>query len=334
MKLKYSIIVPIYKVERYLSECIESVLHQTCTDYELILVDDGSPDACPHICDSYVEKNNRIKVVHKKNGGLVSARKAGLAVASGEYAVCLDGDDFLDENCLKKVSNVIDKYNPDVVCFGYIIFSDKKEKQNPIYCPYYGFYSRNNIENDIFPQFIHTCSEKRFPPVLWSKIFRMNLYKEFQNKVSSEISMGEDGACSYPLISHCNSMYIMEDCLYYYRQIPEAMTKVRRSLDWDNYDKVFALYEQEIELDKYKLRSQIYRARTHNLFNLCVSQFYCKKKYRCIVNEIKDRFLRHPEYNRYIIESDFSSIKMRLARFVLLYKIYPVIYLCSKVIGK
>lgn len=81
----FSVIVPIYKVEKYLSQCIESILNQSYKDFELILVDDGSPDGCSSICDEYKKRDNRVKVVHKKNGGLVSARKAGLKIAQGEY---------------------------------------------------------------------------------------------------------------------------------------------------------------------------------------------------------------------------------------------------------
>lgn len=329
--MKYSIIVPIYKIERYLPECIDSVLCQTCTDYELILVDDGSPDNCPQICDQYARKNHQIKVVHKENGGLVSARKAGLAIASGDYAMCLDGDDFLHKDCLNKVNAIINKYNPDVVCFGCVLFSKNTQKENPVYCPYYGFYNRQNIEDSLFPQFIHSCTEKRFPPVVWSKVFKMELYRKYQNKVSSDISMGEDSACTYPLISNCNSMSIMEDCLYYYRQIPTSMTKALKPLDWDNYDKVFSIYEREIDLDKYGFRKQIHRLRTHNLFNICKSQFYSNECYINVVEKIKMRFSEHPEYDKAIRDSDFISLKMRFARFVLLHKIYPLIYMCSKI---
>lgn len=90
-----SIIVPCYKVEQYLPNCIESILCQSYTNWELILVDDGSPDNCGNICDDYAAKDNRIKVVHKKNGGLSSARNAGMKVMNGEYVTFLDSDDFL-----------------------------------------------------------------------------------------------------------------------------------------------------------------------------------------------------------------------------------------------
>ena len=95
-----SIIVPCYKVEQYLPNCIESILYQTYTNWELILVDDGSPDNCGNICDDYAAKDNRIKVVHKKNGGLSSARNAGMKVMNGEYVTFLDSDDFLHKDAL------------------------------------------------------------------------------------------------------------------------------------------------------------------------------------------------------------------------------------------
>ena len=96
----FSIIVPVYKVENYLSNCIESVLSQTFTDYELILVNDGSPDRCPEICDHYKEKDSRIQVIHKANGGLASARRAGIKIAKGEYVFNLDSDDLIEKNTL------------------------------------------------------------------------------------------------------------------------------------------------------------------------------------------------------------------------------------------
>lgn len=93
-----SVIIPVYKVEKYLARCIDSVISQTFTDFELILVDDGSPDKSPEICDEYVKKDSRIRVIHKKNGGLSSARNAGLEVCKGEYIFFIDSDDWLTDN--------------------------------------------------------------------------------------------------------------------------------------------------------------------------------------------------------------------------------------------
>ena len=97
----FSVIVPVYNIERYLEKCVDSILNNTYKNFELILVDDGAPDGCPRICDSYSEKDKRVRVIHKKNGGLVSARQAGIEIATGDYVVCVDGDDWVSENYLE-----------------------------------------------------------------------------------------------------------------------------------------------------------------------------------------------------------------------------------------
>lgn len=112
----FSVIVPIYKVEKYLNQCVESIIRQTFLDFELILVDDGSPDGCPEICDEYARKDARIQVIHKENGGLSDARNAGLALSTGEYVIFIDSDDYWDDNeALEKIQKIILEKTPDVV---------------------------------------------------------------------------------------------------------------------------------------------------------------------------------------------------------------------------
>ncbi len=112
----FSIIVPIYKVEKYLHKCVGSVLAQTFSNFEIILVDDGSPDDCPKICDDYAKKDTRIKVIHKKNGGLADARNAGIVSATGEYVIFIDSDDYWDDNeALEKIQKIVLEETPDVV---------------------------------------------------------------------------------------------------------------------------------------------------------------------------------------------------------------------------
>lgn len=106
---KYSIVVPVYKVEEYLDRCVKSILNQTYSDIELVLVDDGSPDNCPQMCDDYAKEDARIKVVHKKNSGLSDARNAGLESASGEYVVFIDSDDYIELDTCEKFSRYADK---------------------------------------------------------------------------------------------------------------------------------------------------------------------------------------------------------------------------------
>lgn len=117
--MKFSIIIPCYKVEQYLHQCVDSVLAQTFEDYEIILVDDGSPDRSPAICDEYAIKDNRVKVIHKPNGGLSDARNAGLDVAQGEYVIFLDSDDWWDDkDALRKIDSCIKESGADIVVIG------------------------------------------------------------------------------------------------------------------------------------------------------------------------------------------------------------------------
>ena len=105
-----SVVVPIYKVEQYLHECIDSLINQTYKNIEIILVDDGSPDSCPSICDKYKEDNDNMVVIHKKNGGLVSARKVGVSVATGDYISYVDGDDYVEKDHFQKIADAITTY--------------------------------------------------------------------------------------------------------------------------------------------------------------------------------------------------------------------------------
>lgn len=120
MKTKFSIIVPIYGVEKYIKQCVNSVLDQNYNHYELILVDDGSPDGCPLICDEYADKDERITVIHKKNGGSSDARNVGIEKATGDYILFLDGDDYwLDVDLLEKINERINQWDSDVICLNY-----------------------------------------------------------------------------------------------------------------------------------------------------------------------------------------------------------------------
>ena len=109
-----SVIVPVYKVEPYLHRCVDSILAQTFTDFELILVDDGSPDNCPAICDEYAKKDSRVHVIHQKNGGLSAARNAGICVAKGNYLFFADSDDVVPEDCLRQLKKACDEQHADI----------------------------------------------------------------------------------------------------------------------------------------------------------------------------------------------------------------------------
>lgn len=125
--VKVSVVIPVYNVEKYLRECVDSVLNQTYTSYEIILVDDGSTDSSGSICDSYLIKDSRIRVLHKANGGLSSARNAGLEIAVGKYVYFLDSDDYISDQTLEKLVEVAEKDSADLVFFDAVSFADAED---------------------------------------------------------------------------------------------------------------------------------------------------------------------------------------------------------------
>ncbi|MGN0502455.1 MAG: glycosyltransferase family 2 protein, partial [Ruminococcus sp.] len=144
---KFSVIIPVYNVQKYLDECVDSVLNQTYSNFEIILVDDGSTDRSPRICDCYAKKDDRIKVIHKENGGLSSARNCGIRAMTGDYVLFLDSDDFWDnKKALDSLSKIIYEESADVVCYGYKEFDENtNESKNVIFIPEVSF---NGLSNE------------------------------------------------------------------------------------------------------------------------------------------------------------------------------------------
>ncbi len=220
-----SIIVPIYKVEKYIKKCVDSIISQSYKDIEIILVDDGSPDNCPAICDEYAKKDNRIKVIHKENGGLISARKAGLKESTGEYVCFVDGDDWIEPDMYEHIADAIKKYSCDcVITQFYFSFPDKELKSN--YLLNKEYYTRNEIEKEIFPTMLFAGEYYQFGiyPCCWTKVFKRELLEKHLMDTDDRIRMGEDIAFTYPCLMECNSIAFIDKPLYHYRNNPSSMT--------------------------------------------------------------------------------------------------------------
>lgn len=129
--MKLSIIVPVYKVEKYLDRCVQSILGQTFEDFELILVDDGSPDSCGKMCEDWAGKDSRIKVIHKKNGGLSDARNAGLDIAQGEYIGFVDSDDYIKPDMYEILVSNLEDCPADIQYVGMLMFMQTEKRMNP-----------------------------------------------------------------------------------------------------------------------------------------------------------------------------------------------------------
>ncbi|MBE6947776.1 MAG: glycosyltransferase family 2 protein [Ruminococcaceae bacterium] len=222
----YSIIVPIYKVEEFLPQCIESVLAQTHKDFELILVDDGSPDGCPAICDEYAAKDSRIKVVHKENGGLVSARKAGLAIASGSYICFVDGDDFILPDMLEAFHRALDE-DYDVLCANFFAYYNEDRIILTTHNVPTGCYDKAGLTSEIYPKMLSASGFFRFGimPNLWTKCIKKELLAEAYRNMPDNISLGEDAAITYPVLLNAERILVLDYSGYMYRQNPLSMTR-------------------------------------------------------------------------------------------------------------
>ncbi len=221
----FSVIVPVYKVEKYLPICIESVLQQTFSDFELILVNDGSPDNCPAICDSYKEKDSRIKVVHKANGGLASARRAGIKVAEGEYVYNLDSDDLIEKDTLECAHKIITETGAQIVSFAYRWVKGGKTVNVTNDGLDEGFYDKNAIEKYIYPRLLMDKNMNHVSFYLSGKAIKREFILPHQLNVSEKISLGEDLCCVVPCYLNAESVYISKKEAYLYTVREDSLSK-------------------------------------------------------------------------------------------------------------
>lgn len=217
MKSKISIIVAVYNIEAYLNKCIASILTQTYQNCEIILVDDGSTDGSSKLCDFYEQQDSRITVIHKENGGLVSARKAGLAIAQGEYVEFVDGDDWIEPQMYEHLMNLAIEHQADMVLGGSIEDTDGKtiNKTNRLKS---GIYDKGRLCKEVYPYML--CMEDFFcmgiQPYIWNKLMRRELAQKYVMAVDDRIRVGEDVAAVMPMLLMANRVVISDYCDYHY----------------------------------------------------------------------------------------------------------------------
>lgn len=224
-----SVIVPVYRIERYIGICIESILDQTYKNLEIILVDDGSPDRCPEICDLYASKDSRIVVIHKENGGLVSARKTGILASHGEYIGVVDGDDRIGRGYYMSLFSAISESGADAAVAGFTrdLFSKSQVILNALPS---GTYEGEALSG-LYKQML-SCGKFHsygITTYLWNKLFRREYIFECQLNVDDGISIGEDAAAVYPALLKCRKICITDNCAYHYRQREDSMLKLSKT---------------------------------------------------------------------------------------------------------
>lgn len=238
-----SVIVPIFNTDKYLTKCICSIVNQTYKNLDIILIDDGSTDTSGEICDRYAKIDNRIRVIHKENAGLVAARKTGVAIAKGDYITFVDSDDFIELDAYELIINTLINDNIDIIAFGlvedYGDYLIKKENHFES-----GQYNKGDLINRIYPRMLSYGDFFEFGilPNLVSKFFRHEFIINAKIRVSNNVSVGEDADATYQLLLQAETMQIMDIATYHYCKRTDSMmcklldTKALLSLENDLYE--------------------------------------------------------------------------------------------------
>ncbi|MBM7540675.1 glycosyltransferase family 2 protein [Amphibacillus cookii] len=255
MNPKISVVVPVYKVERYLPKCIDSILNQTYRNLEIILVNDGSPDYCGTICNKYAEIDERICVIHKENGGLSDARNAGLRIATGRYISFIDSDDYIHSEFYRYLLEDMIENKADIVQCGYTKVTEESDhdliNESVNKLDTFVFSKKQEILDNLYNQNYGDTV------VIWNKLFKLNLFQDIEFPKGK---VHEDELTTYKLLYQANKLVIMERKMYYYLQrtssIMGAGFNHQRLNQIEAYDNQWQFYHEHglIELQKKALR--------------------------------------------------------------------------------
>lgn len=310
-----SVIVPVYNVEKYLSKCISSILEQSFTDFELILVNDGSKDSSGRLCDGYKEKDSRIKVIHQENTGLSAARNKGLEASEGKYVTFVDSDDFIHPNMLEVLYNNIREYNTDIsVCGYHLVYEGKQVSKNS---------GENNITLYTNIEGVKRIVEKSDTVMIIScgKLYKHILFSDTWFPVGK---YHEDEFVTYKLLYKSNKIVVTDAKLYYYLQRSNSITG--RTYSVRRLEKLEAL-EEAITFFKGKNNEELVcLSEFRYLFNIQIA--YYRVKYEIKQNkEIMDKLRKQytQKFNEFATRNmrNIPLIKRMVLRF---FNISPNIY--------
>ena len=282
-----SVIIPVYKVEKYLCQCIESTLAQTYQNLEIILVNDGSPDNCGAICDEYAKKDARIKVIHKHNGGLSDARNAGIEIATGELISFVDSDDWIESNMIEILSmNLID-YNADISC-----------------CSYYMSYANANIPfnssqeilvftNEQAVECILLNKREHLTPIACGKLYKKRVFDDVRYPLGR---IHEDGYVIIDVLSKARVIVSNLTPMYYYRQRSSGIMHT------------YAHRWNEKRVDDFL---HLFDTRLKTIEKLYPDMFgICKRQFLDVNFEILNQIIRNRGYKRTLkLKKTFSTIR-------------------------
>lgn len=270
-----SVIIPIYNVEQYLRRCLDSIVNQTYTNLEIILVDDGSPDKCPQICDEYASRDNRIIVIHKENGGLSDARNAGLDICKGEFISFVDSDDWASLEYINELYSTIKETLADIAIINH------KHVTTPSSIE---IQKRRHIKFFSKQQALFELIAKQYQPfvVSWGKLYRKNLFNNIRFPVGK---YHEDEFTSHLLISKASKITYSSKILYFYYQRSNSITKQNHITD------IIEAFENRLNFTISNNLNHLVPFAASNLcwkyLNLCFQKHTSKEGFKHILKKTK-----------------------------------------------
>lgn len=289
-KDKVSIIVPVYNVEKYLEKCLKSLISQSYKNIEIILIDDGSKDNSGRICDEYKRKDSRIKVIHKENAGVSEARNSGIQKATGKYLCFVDADDFVMDNYVEYMHQLIVKDSSDIaICTK--MFSNFNEKQT----------SEEVIENLDGENAIIRILNYRMPIGVYSRIFKKDLIEDNRIRFLKDIYMGEGFNFNVACFQKAKKVIVSNYKVYYYRRNNATSATTKFSIKkCEN-----SLYAMKVMRDNLIIRTE----RVINSWEYALWRTYSDAfDYMCLGNEKKDNLEKFKEY-KYFIKNNYRIYK-------------------------
>jgi len=352
MEAKISIIIPAYNVSGYLEKCLDSILVQTFTEFEVILIDDGSTDDTADICDRYAQNDNRITVIHKKNEGVSVARNTGIECAKGEYFLFFDGDDFVEPYTCEELYNLIKEKQADTVLYGYHRFENGKIKETSYPIFQEGMYKDDSIIKELVPRFIGVSEEgiNRWlrhedkalyveNPALWRVMVSSRLIKENQIRFNIALKVGEDTIFISEYLSYSKNCYVHHQCYYYLVTRPTSTIYIYEKNPLDKLESKLKLIEARTILTqkiKEKNGQDITKAWSGTVIMSDVELAFLLSKKHPEYNFFKRyqlllKYAKNPEVRRIVKELELKFVpSVMVVPFLLIkIKMYFLLFLCT-----
>ncbi|WP_304960424.1 glycosyltransferase [Thomasclavelia cocleata] len=327
-----SVIIPVYNVEKYLHRCVDSVIYQTYSKLEIILVDDGSTDISSIICDDYQKKDKRIRVIHKKNSGAASSRNEGLSIAQGDYITFVDSDDYIELDMYENMMCINEKYNCDLVLCD--CYKENKSKRDIFtHNIREGYYDKEMLYKEYFPTLLMTNSVD-YPATISNCVCLFNRLLLDKHRIfyKDGLRFSEDLLFGSQVMYYANSFYYMKNhCYYHYVYNPTSVTNIFYKNKWDIMKQLHVEVEKFfLSLKDYNFQRQVDLVLLYIVYN-CIGNIKTSALDKKIkINEIKN-ILENVDVRNMFFRIKINSLdvswKLKLITIVYKYRIKILFYL-------